>query len=125
MHPAVIERLIDEIERLQNNKIEVIFIESALIFELGLDEGFDYVVSVTASNKNRINRIKTRSGLTDAQIVRRMKQQLSQEEKNKNSDFVIENDKDMKALESSVNFLMPIILTLPNKDDSNEYDGED
>jgi dephospho-CoA kinase len=57
----------------------------------------------------------SRSNLSEQQILYRMSQQFSQEEKNKNSDFVIENEKGMPELSQAVNFLIPILLTLPNR----------
>jgi dephospho-CoA kinase len=93
----------------------IIFVESALIFELELDKGFDYTISVTASEGLRIERLKSRSNLSEQQILYRMSQQFSQEEKNKNADFVIENENGISELTKAVNFLLPILLTLPNR----------
>jgi dephospho-CoA kinase len=120
VHPAVIDEMIDEIEilqqnNLQQNNLEIIFVESALIFELELEDGFDYIISVTASSKTRLERIINRTGLNEQQIKSRISHQISQEEKNKNSDFIIENEKGIDELKKSIDFILPIILTLPNK----------
>ena len=120
IHPTVIEGMINELEILQQNDEEMIFVESALIFELGLETGFDYVISVTAQESIRIQRIKDRTGLDEAQIKRRIASQITQEEKNKFADFVIENNKDFNELKKSVDFLLPILTMLPNKDFSSE-----
>jgi dephospho-CoA kinase len=63
--PYVIEKMILEVESIHNNKNIIIkdklyFIESALIFDLGIDEGFDYIISVSSSLENRIKRIKNK-----------------------------------------------------------------
>lgn len=120
VHPTVIEKMIEELEILQENGEEIIFVESALIFELELETGFDYVISVTASEATRIKRIMERTGLDEAQIKMRVASQISQELKNKYSDFVIDNNKDFAELEKAIEFLLPIITMLPNKDFDNE-----
>jgi len=125
VQPTVIDEMIKEIEALQqkyyfqnnltNLNRTVIFVESALIFELELEDGFDYVISVSANPKTRIERIINRTGLNEQQIKNRFSHQISQEEKNKNADFIIENEKGIDELKKSIDFILPIILTLPNK----------
>jgi len=115
IHPVVIDEMISEIELLQQNNLEIIFVESALIFELELEDGFDYVISVTANPQIRLERIIKRTGLNEQQVKNRISQQISQEEKNKNSDFIIENEKGLAELKRTIDFILPIILNLPNK----------
>jgi len=120
VQPTVIDEMTKEIELLQQNNLmklnrTVIFVESALIFELELEDGFDYVISVGANPKTRIERIINRTGLNEQQIKNRFSHQISQEEKNKNADFIIENEKGVDELKKSIDFILPIILTLPNK----------
>ena len=120
VQPTVIDEMTKEIELLQQNNLmklnrTVIFVESALIFELELEDGFDYVISVGANPKTRIERIINRTGLNEQQIKNRFSHQISQEEKNKNADFIIENEKGIDELKKSIDFILPIILTLPNK----------
>ena len=46
VHPAVIEEMINETEKLEQNGEEIVFIESARIYELNLQEGFDFIIVV-------------------------------------------------------------------------------
>ena len=110
--PKVIDKLIEEIELLQNLNNELIFVESALLYEFNLEDGFDYVISVSSKLENRINRIKQRNNLTDLEIKTRIESQMSQEEKNKLSDFIIDNDKDILELEKSVDFIIDVLKIL-------------
>lgn len=121
VHPLVIEKMVDEIETLMNNDVKVVFVESALMFETGLFEGFDYVVTVNTNKDILINRVMQRSNLSKEQVESRLKSQMSSEEKKKYADFVIENSGSIESLEQSVNFLLPILTNLPPK----EFDEEE
>lgn len=115
VHPAVIEKMIVEIEKKIISGAKIVFVESALIFESALGDGFDYIVSVVADDEVRIKRVIQRSGLSKEQIISRMSEQISQEQKIRLSDFVIENDKTLESLHSAVDFLLPILSILPPK----------
>ncbi len=120
VHPEVIEKMIDEIEVLYNQGEKVVFVESALMFETGLFEGFDYIVTVNATKDVLIKRTMERSNLTKEQVEARLKSQMSAEDKKKYADFVIENSKSITDLEQSINFLLPILVNLPPKELSDE-----
>ena len=119
VHPTVIDEMIKEIEILLQKNLKIIFVESALIFELGLENGFDYIISVSASAEIRTERIRKKTSLSDLQIKNRISQQISQEEKNKTADFVIENEKGHTELKKSIDFILPIILELPSNSKEN------
>jgi len=66
--------------------------ESAIIFENKLQSHFDLTITVTAPEEIRLERISRRDNLKPEIISERMKNQMSDEEKCKLSDFVIIND---------------------------------
>ncbi|MBX3043463.1 MAG: dephospho-CoA kinase [Candidatus Kapabacteria bacterium] len=113
VHPPVIDRIVQEIENAVSAGFDTVFVESALIYEAGLDDGFDYIICVAADEIIRIERTIERSGLTRHQIESRMSEQISQEQKIGLADFTIENNKSLAELENAVNFLLPIIQMLP------------
>ena len=120
--PVVIDKLVAEIDKLQINngssiKDKLLFIESALLFEFNIDGGFDYIISVSSNIENRKERLKNKLNISDNELMKRINIQMSQEEKNKLSDFVIENNGTIKDLENSASFLLPILKSLPNKED--------
>jgi dephospho-CoA kinase len=66
--------------------------EAALHFESGGFRLMDKMICVVAPQELRIERVLLRGGLSRAEIEARMSKQLSDEEKIKQSDFVIYND---------------------------------
>lgn len=68
--------------------------ESALIFEKHLEEMFDAIIVVAASESVRIRRVMTRDRCTEEQVRARMAMQLPQSEKVTKADFVIAHEAD-------------------------------
>ena len=68
--------------------------ESALIFEKHLEEMFDAIIVVAASESVRIRRVMTRDHCTEEQVRARMAMQLPQSEKVTKADYVIVHEAD-------------------------------
>ncbi len=66
--------------------------ENPLIFENNNQQDYDHVITVTAPEQVRIQRVMERDGLTKQQVLSRIKTQLEEEIKTKQSDFVINNN---------------------------------
>lgn len=73
---------------------KLIAMEAAILFESGFDKTMDFIVTVTAPQEERIERILKRNKTTREEILSRMSNQLPDEEKCRRSDFVIYNDND-------------------------------
>ncbi len=114
-HPPVIDAMIDEIENLKTAGETIIFVESALIYSAGIDEGFDYVIAVTADESKRFKRVAESRYLSFNEIRRRNDSQISTEQLVSLADFTIENNGTIDELRQSVNFLLGLILHLPPK----------
>ena len=67
--------------------------EAAIIFEHNMQSQYDYIITVIASEEERIKRILKRDNTSKEKILSIMKHQISDQEKVKMSDFVILNDK--------------------------------
>jgi dephospho-CoA kinase len=109
IHPIVIEKMMEEIEKLIEKGENLIFVESALIYEAGLDEGFDYVIVVDSKEDLRIKRTAQRLQLSDTEIRIRDSVQLSAQVKKNLADFVIENNENIDKLHSSAEFVLEMI----------------
>ena len=116
VHPPVIDYMMEEVEKYEIAGVPMVFVESALIYEAGLEEGFDYIIDVFANEENTINRAMIRSGMTREQVTARMDEQISPDEKKKLADFVIENNGTVDELKKSVEFLIEILKMLPIKE---------
>ncbi len=100
VHPRMVSRIIDEIEKArEEGKYPIIAIDAALIYELNLEHMFDYVVVVSSRMSQRIQRIKERDKIPEKEIIYRIQRQLPIEEKMKWGDFVIENNSSLEDLE--------------------------
>ena len=75
--------------------------EVAILFENGGDKACDYVITVTAKKALRIKRLLERDNSSKEKIEAIMKNQWSDEEKIKKSDFIIENTS-LESIEKQV-----------------------
>lgn len=116
VHPRVIQELINKAEYYSQQGEEMIFNESALIFEAGLDEGYDAIIVVDAPEELRIGRVMKSRGMSKDKILERMDEQISQHEKKKAADFVIDNSGDINQLQQSVEFILQVAKAIEPKD---------
>ncbi len=107
IHPPVIQKMIEITNSCEQAGEKMIFFESALIFESGLEEGFDYVITVLSNIEKIMERLEKKMNRND--ILKRLKKQFPSEEKAKNSDFVIENNGSIEDLKKSTRFILNII----------------
>lgn len=71
---------------------QIVGLECAILFEAGFENTIDSIVMVYAPEAIRIKRAMLRDGATEAQIRARIALQMDDEEKCRQSDFVIIND---------------------------------
>lgn len=69
--------------------------ESAILFDTGLYKNFDKIITVTAEQELRIKRVMERDAVDREQVEARMKNQISEEEKFKKSDFILYNNTEL------------------------------
>ena len=95
IHPAVNAKFKQFVE---SNKNTHVIIESALLFEAGINEQVDRTITVYAPDDIRIKRIMERDGLTKDAVIAKIANQMSQEEKASKSDHVIQNNEKESVL---------------------------
>ena len=111
VHPAVIDEMMKLVEDYEKNGEPMVFVESALIYELGLDEGFDYVISVYSDEEIMEKRAAER-GLTSGQFKQRLSEQLSPKQKTNWAEFSINNNGTLEELRQSTLSLLNILKEL-------------
>ena len=88
VHPVVFSRF-REWENKQT--APYVIMEAAILFESGSPEVVDRVITVVAPIEERVSRVIHRSNLTREQVMERMRNQMSDSERIKQSDYVIQN----------------------------------
>lgn len=91
VHPFVIE---DFNEWCKQKNAELVVLESAILYESGLENTVDYVAVVHAPSQVCLERAMKRDHATAQQIETRMNAQMSSEIKVSKADFIIENGSD-------------------------------
>lgn len=92
VHPEVRNYLEKRIrEAKDDDEVELMFIEAALLIETGYKDLVDEMWYIYADSKVRRNRLKTSRGYSDEKISQIMDAQLSEEEFRAGCDFVIDN----------------------------------
>lgn len=93
LHPKVIDRemsLCRQILKVEPHSIVVI--DAALLIESGNHKKVDKVIVVTCSQESLIGRAMKRSSLTCEEAKLRIQNQMPQEEKVKQADYILQND---------------------------------
>ena len=82
------------------------------MFESSMDKKLDYVLSVIADKKTRIQRVVLRDHASEYDVRARMKHQLTDEELMEESDFVLYNNKSPEDLTTQIIFFHQLFSTL-------------
>lgn len=109
VHPAVGKAFEKFCE--QNSNAKYVLKESAILYEIGDDKNLDAMIVVTAPDELRIKRVMLRDGIEKEAVLKRMKNQVKQEEKAGKANYVIVNDEQQLlipqvfAVNEKINFL--------------------
>lgn len=109
VHPAVMNFLKKEITK---SRYELVLVEAAVLFESGFNKSLDYIVTVYANKKVRIDRLMIRDESSKTEINHLMKFQIDEKRKMEMSDFVIMNNKTIDDLKKQVDFLSKVLKAL-------------
>ncbi len=117
VHPAVIDyqnRWMEETGK--QHADAVVIVEAALILEAGVQGRFDKLIVVTCRPDQKAERFAQRQATSlaeaRAEVERRSAAQISDEEKVRAADFVIDNSGELDAAERQVDALWPELQRL-------------
>ena len=107
IHPVVRTMWLEKLELLKRNPmLDLIVYVVPLFFESGMKyPEVKKVVLVTSTEAARVQRVTERDGLSPEAVRARIKAQLSDDEKKRRSDYVVENDSTLGDLEARVRLL--------------------
>ena len=103
VHPAVKKDF--EVWLLQHKSYQYVIYEAAILFESGRYKECDLIITVTAPEEVRIERVLKRDNTTREHVLSRMKMQWNDENRISRSNFVINNDNLKNAKEEVVKIL--------------------
>lgn len=91
VHPRVKEDFRNWAFRQEQAGCQLVGVESAILFESGFDREVDKTLTVSAPLELRIARVMERDRVGREQVLERITAQISDEERNRLSDFSVEN----------------------------------
>jgi len=112
VHPPTLERLNAEAETHFADGTRMVFVESAILFESGLESLFDYTLAVHVDPEIALHRIALRDGVGEETIRARMRRQFAPDETASLADFVIRNDASLDDLRLAVESILTILSSL-------------
>jgi len=101
VHPVVFDHFLQWAE---NQTTPYVIMEAAILFESGASKLVDRVATIVAPLEERISRVTRRNQLTREQVMERIRNQMTDEERIKRSDYVISN--------SENEMIIPVILQI-------------
>ena len=96
----------DFIKKEKQKKTKLIFIDIPLLFENNLEKQFNKVISIIASKRVRLKRLKKTRKMTENQFKNITRSQTSDVIRKKKSDYVIYNNSTLKDYKSKINKLI-------------------
>ena len=106
VHPAVFSKFY---EWAKKQAAPYVIIETAILFESGGREKVNRIVTVTAPVEERIARVISRSNITKEEVMARIKNQMSDSDKIKLSDYVIDNSENAMIIPAILNIHSDIL----------------
>jgi len=97
-HPKIKEKILSKINEIRNIGKSLVVIDAALLIEGGYLDILDKLIVITCKESIQISRIQLRDNLTKEQALSRMNSQMSQDEKIKYADYIIDNSGDTNNL---------------------------
>ena len=96
----------DFIKQEKQKKTRLIFIDIPLLFENNLEKQFNKVISIIASKRVRLKRLKKTRKMTENQFKNITRSQTSDVIRKKKSDYVIYNNSTLKDYKTRINKLI-------------------
>lgn len=103
----VVRMIAEQVAHLRNNReYDIIFVDAPLLFESGADKLTDLVWMVSADEDIRIARVMARDNISKGAVLQRIANQMSNDEKIRRSNELIDNSKGKEELYHQVDVLL-------------------
>lgn len=101
-HSEIRARVAEAMSRYASLGERVVFCEVPLLYECGMQVDYDKVLVVASDSATKINRVMARDNVSAQSVKSMFACQMSEQEKLKNADIVIENNGNMSQLREKV-----------------------
>lgn len=105
LHPLVRDHVNNLIYSIKDTN-QPLVVEVPLLFEVGWQSDFDYVITVSAPAERAIERVVERDEVSASEVEKVMSTQLDLEKKAQYSDFVIDNSGELDKTLAQIEFVM-------------------
>ena len=108
-HPKIKQKILSKVEEYKNQGEKIVVIDAALLIE---DDYIPYIqklILITCRKEIQINRIIARDNCTKEEAISRINSQMSQEEKAKFADYIIDNSNLFEELQKKVLELISVL----------------
>jgi len=102
VHPEVFRLMTEDYMAAGEAGAEVVAVEVPLLFEAGMESYFDYILTISVEQEERIKRLMARDQISREDAEALMRIQWPEEEKQKKSDYVIDNSGSIEETIQSV-----------------------
>ncbi len=100
IHPFL-KRQLKAVIRKNAQNDDLLFLDAALLFELGWDKYCDFIITVNVDEKTQKKRVMSRDNVSLEHVEKIINKQMSQKEKVEKADWVVETDVPMNLLKVS------------------------
>jgi len=105
-HKEIFEEIRRRMDVLADQGVKIVFLDAALLFETGLENTCEQTWLIDAEQEIRIKRAMDRDGSTREQVLARLENQMSSEEKRKRASHIIENSGNLEQLYKQLDVLI-------------------
>ena len=105
MHPIIHNLVEEKIKLLSHQGVKVVVLEATILIEANWQDLTDEIWLAKSNQEVVIERVQLRNNFTREEIIKRIQSQMSNDEREKHSDIVIDNNGTIEQLEEKVKTL--------------------
>jgi dephospho-CoA kinase len=107
LHPQVARQILSQLDSLLNQDSQArVIVDASVMVESGFHRDFQFLIVVSCTLEQQIQRLMARSGLTEAAARQRIELQIPLAEKIPLADFVIDNSGSLDNMRFQVDLLL-------------------
>ncbi len=105
VHPEISNLMREKIAWAENEGCDIVVVEVPLLFELNMQEQFDWIILVSAGHELRVKRLMVRDSISCDEAETLIHVQMPDKDKIGRADFVLSNEDSKARLMEAVDFL--------------------